>query len=159
MPDCLLLLGTNMGRRRDNLERALRWLGELKAGKVLRRSRTYDTAAVGPSQGRYLNLAVRYRTGLAPMSLLVELKRLEARAGRRPGRRWGPRPLDIDILDYAGRRLRGRWLNLPHPAAARRAFVLAPVCDVAPRWRPEGRATAARLLGRLRPSPEEVRPL
>ncbi len=159
MPECLLLLGANLGRRRENLRRALRWLDRIPGGKVLARSRLYDTAAVGPKAPRYLNMAVRYRTALSPMGLLVELKRLEARAGRRPGRRWGPRPLDVDILDYAGRCLRNPWLCLPHPDAARRAFVLAPVCDLAPDWKPAGRATAAALLRRLRPTPEEVRPL
>jgi len=157
MPDCLLLLGANLGRRRDNLRRALRWLAAAPGGRILVRSRLYDTAPWGPSRERYLNLAVRYRTALSPMGLLVELKRLESRAGRRPGPRWGPRPLDIDILDYGGRRLRGRWLRVPHQAAARRAFALVPVCDIAPRWKPAGRTTAARLLRRMRPSAEEVR--
>ena len=159
MPDCLLLLGSNLGRRRLNLDRALRWLDGPRSGRLLARSRIYDTAPVGPGRKRYLNLAVRYRTALSPMGLLVELKRLEARAGRRPGPRWGPRTLDIDILDYAGRRLRGRWLTVPHPAAAERAFVLAPVCDIAADWKPTGQATAAELLRGLRPTPEEVRPL
>ncbi|MDD5627500.1 MAG: 2-amino-4-hydroxy-6-hydroxymethyldihydropteridine diphosphokinase [Elusimicrobia bacterium] len=159
MPDCLLLLGANLGRRRDHLRRALLRLDGLRGGKVLARSRLYDTAPLGPSRRRYLNLAVRYRTPLPPMGLLVELKRLEALAGRRPGPRWSARPLDIDILDYAGRRFKSRWLSLPHPGAARRAFVLAPVCDIAPGWRPAGRATAARLLRRLAPGPQEVGPL
>jgi len=158
MPDCLLLLGANRGRREENLRRALRLLARLRGGRVLARSRVFDTAPLGPSRRRYLNQAVRYRTALSAMGLLVECKRLEALAGRRPGRRWGPRPLDIDILDYAGRRLKSRWLSLPHPEAGRRAFALAPVCDIAPRWRPQGRATAARLLRRLRPAPAEVRP-
>jgi len=159
MPDCLLLLGANLGRRQENLHRALSRLAELRGGKILARSRLYDTAPVGPSHRRYLNLAVRYRTALSPMGLLVELKRLEALAGRRPGRKWGPRPLDLDIMDYAGRRLKNRWLSLPHPSAAGRAFALAPICDIAPRWRPAGRSTAAQLLRRLGPAPHEVRPL
>ncbi|MBI5240276.1 MAG: 2-amino-4-hydroxy-6-hydroxymethyldihydropteridine diphosphokinase [Elusimicrobia bacterium] len=159
MPDCLLLLGANLGRRRENLRRAVLRLARLPGGRVLARSRLYETAPVGPGRRRYLNLAVRYRTALSPMGLLVELKRLEALAGRRPGRRWGPRPLDVDILDYAGRRLKNRWLTLPHPRAAERAFALAPVCDVAPRWRPDGRIAAARLLERLAPSAREVRRL
>ncbi len=159
MPECLLLLGSNMGRRRQRLERAAAALARLPGGRVLARSRLYDTAPVGPSRARFLNLALRYRTALSPMGLLVELKRLEAAAGRRPGRRWGPRPLDVDILDYAGLRRRGRWLTLPHPRAAGRAFALAPVCDIAPRWRPDGRTLAARLLASLAPSSREVRPL
>jgi 2-amino-4-hydroxy-6-hydroxymethyldihydropteridine diphosphokinase len=157
MPDALLLLGANLGRRRETLRRAVDRLARLPGGRVLARSRLYDTAPVGPSRKRYLNLAVRYRTELSPMGLLVELKRLEAQAGRRPGPRWGPRPLDMDILDYAGRRLKNRWLTVPHPRAARRAFVLAPVCDIAPRWKPDGRTAAARLLERLKPSLREVR--
>ncbi len=159
MPETLLLLGANLGRRRAALSQAVARLSRLPGGRVLARSRLYDTAPVGPSRKRYLNLAVRCRTALSPMGLLVELKRLEALAGRRPGPRWGPRPLDIDILDYAGRRLKSRWLTLPHPRAAARAFVLAPVCDIAPRWKPDGRTSAARLLERLAPCAREVRPL
>jgi 2-amino-4-hydroxy-6-hydroxymethyldihydropteridine diphosphokinase len=159
MPDCLLLLGANMGRREETLRLALRWLGRLRGAKVLKRSRFFDTAPVGPSARRFINLAIRYRTQLSPIGLLIELKRLEAKAGRRPGPRWGPRPLDIDILDYGKRRLSGKWLCLPHPAAARRAFVLAPVCDVAPGWKPVGKETARQILARLSPSPDEVRPL
>ena len=66
MPECLLLLGTNLGRRRENLRRALRGLDRIPGGKVLARSRLYDTAAVGPRAPRYLNMAVRYRTALSP---------------------------------------------------------------------------------------------
>ncbi|HAM35589.1 MAG TPA: 2-amino-4-hydroxy-6-hydroxymethyldihydropteridine diphosphokinase [Elusimicrobia bacterium] len=150
--DCLLALGSNMGRRRAHLRRALGRLARLPGGKILARSRFFETAAVGPRQRRYINLAVRYRTALSPMGLLVELKRLEALGGRKPGRRWGPRPLDIDIIDYGGRRLRGPWLTLPHPRAVQRAFVLAPLQDIAPQWRPAGRATTARLLARLNPA-------
>ncbi len=138
---------------------ALLRLNRLRGGKILARSLVYNTAPVGPSHRRYLNLAVRYHTALSPIGLMVELKRLEALAGRHPGRRWAARPLDIDILDYAGRRLKSRWLNLPHPDTARRAFALAPVCDIAPGWRPDGRTTAARLLRHLHPTPAEVRSL
>ncbi|MDD5655928.1 MAG: 2-amino-4-hydroxy-6-hydroxymethyldihydropteridine diphosphokinase [Elusimicrobia bacterium] len=160
MSECLLALGSNLGRRRANLLRALRRLEGLPGGRVLARSRFYDTAPEGGArQPRYLNLAARYRTSLSPMGLLVELKRLEAKAGRRPGRRRGSRPLDIDMLDFAGRRLRNPWLALPHPQAARRAFVLAPVRDIRPDWRPDGRRSAARLLQKLRPSEREVRAL
>src|SRR5262249_8436131 len=85
------------------------------------------------------------------------VKGLERQAGRRLGQTWGPRPLDIDILDFGGRRLgwppgrhrRGR-LILPHPEAHRRAFVLVPVADIAPAWRhPVLGATPARPLARL----------
>ncbi len=153
MPDYLLLLGGNAGDRRRHLETALKGLSAF--GRVLARSRVYETAPVGPSRRAYLNMALRYRTTLSAMGLLIECKRLEARAGRRPGPRWGPRPLDIDLV--GGPSSRSRWLTVPHPLAAGRAFVLAPLADVAPRWRPDGRLSVARLLRRLKPGPGIVR--
>lgn len=154
---CLLLLGGNMGQRKRTLLRALAGLETLPGGRVLKASRFFETAPVGPSRGFYLNAAALYATSLTPMGLLVECKRLEALAGRRPGPRWGARPLDIDIIDYAGRRLRSPWLVLPHPRTAGRAFALAPLCDVAPSWRPKGGETVRRLLARLKPGPAIVR--
>lgn len=94
---------------------------------------------------------------MTPMGLLVECKRLEAAAGRKPGLRWGPRPLDIDIISYGRRRLRTRWLEIPHPRAMERAFVLAPLADIAPGWKPAGKISAARLLRRLNPGPGTVK--
>jgi 2-amino-4-hydroxy-6-hydroxymethyldihydropteridine diphosphokinase len=92
----------------------------------------------------------------APAWILRLLKRLERRAGRRLGRTWGPRPLDIDILDYGGRRLgwpcrkRRGGLVIPHPEAHRRAFVLAPLAEIEPQWRhPVLGVTARVLLARL----------
>ena len=111
----------------------------------------------GGRQPDYLNAVVLTQAKLAPAALLRLTKGLERQAGRRPGRRLGPRPLDIDILDYGGRRqgwpgrARGRArLVLPHPEAHRRAFVLVPLAQVAPRWRhPVLGASARTLLGRL----------
>jgi 2-amino-4-hydroxy-6-hydroxymethyldihydropteridine diphosphokinase len=82
------------------------------------------------------------KSDLAPAALLRLVKRLEYKAGRRFARRWSPRPLDIDVLDYGGRQIgwpvrgreRGR-LILPHPEMHQRAFVLVPLLEVAPHWR------------------------
>jgi dihydroneopterin aldolase/2-amino-4-hydroxy-6-hydroxymethyldihydropteridine diphosphokinase len=156
---CLLALGSNLGDRRRNLATAIQRLGRLPDTRVLARSRVFDTVAVGPKQARFLNQALLCRTTLSPMGLLVELKRLEVAAGRRPGRRWGPRPLDLDILDFGGLRMRGPWLRLPHREAAKRAFVLAPVCDIRPAWKPDGRRSAKTLLAGLSRVDELVRPL
>src|SRR3989338_6759947 len=113
--ECLLLLGGNRGDRFKHLKQALAALNRLPGTRVLKRSRIYETAPVGPSRRPFLNLAARIKTALSPMGLLVECKRLEALAGRRPGLRWGPRPLGIDIFSY--RRLRGqcRWARISHP--------------------------------------------
>ena len=95
----LIALGSNQGRRLARLRRAARALGRLPRTRFLKGSSVYESAPQGPGrQGPYLNAAVLLRTGLAPSGLLVELKRLEALAGRRPGPRWGPRPLDLDII-------------------------------------------------------------
>lgn len=145
-----LLLGSNLGDRRSHLREALAALEQLPGSKVAARSRLYDTAPLGPSRRRFLNMAVKLRTSLSPMGLLIELKRLEALAGRRPGPRWGDRPLDIDILVYGAKRARTPWLTLPHPRLLERAFALAPLAEL--RRRP-----FAALLKRLNPAPGTVK--
>ena len=154
---CLLLLGGNRGDRQATLRQALRGLARLPGTRVLARSRLYETAPVGPSRRPFLNLAVRARTALSPMGLLAELKRLEAAAGRRPGPRWGARPLDIDILSYGSLRSRSPFLAVPHPRISERSFVLAPLSDLAPSWRPTGGPTVRALLRRLNPDDRTVR--
>ena len=155
--DCLLLLGGNQGDRLARLRRAVRELDRLPKTRVTRRSLVYETAPVGPSDAPYLNLVVEARTALSPMGLLVELKRLEAAAGRRPAARWTARPLDLDILRYGSLRMSTAWLTLPHPGILERAFVLAPLCELAPRWKPDGRRSAALRLRQLNPGPGTVR--
>jgi len=128
---------------------------------VVSGSPSYSTAPVGHQrQPRYLNFVLEIRTGLPAGSLLRVLKRLERRAGRRPARHAGPRPLDIDIIDYpqvrtrwpGPRRRRAGQLILPHPECHRRAFVLVPLLDIAPYWRhPQLQATGRLLLARLGP--------
>jgi 2-amino-4-hydroxy-6-hydroxymethyldihydropteridine diphosphokinase len=133
----LVALGSNLGDRLRHLRRARRALDRLPGTRVVAVSDVYESAPVGPGRQRpYLNAVAALRTTLKPLSLLVELKRLEAAAGRRPGRRWGPRPLDLDILSYGRLRMRTPLLTLPHPLAARRAFVTVPVADLAGRRPP-----------------------
>jgi 2-amino-4-hydroxy-6-hydroxymethyldihydropteridine diphosphokinase len=153
----LLLLGANLGDRARALRRAVDALRATEGVRVAAVSRVYETAPVGPSELPYYNQALRVLTTRTPMGLLLVAKRLEAAAGRRPGPRWGARPLDVDILDWDGRRARTPWLTLPHPRVAERAFVLAPLRDVAARWRPDGRRTVAALLAAASPGPDAVK--
>jgi 2-amino-4-hydroxy-6-hydroxymethyldihydropteridine diphosphokinase len=108
----------------------------------------YETEAVGNArQPAYVNAVALIDTSLPPEALLRVLKGIERRAGRRGGRPWGPRTLDIDILDYGGQvrhwrgtrpafgNARARPLVLPHPLAHERPFVLRPLLDIAPGWR------------------------
>jgi 2-amino-4-hydroxy-6-hydroxymethyldihydropteridine diphosphokinase len=124
-------------------------------------SRLYVTRPVGVAdQPDFHNAAVALDTPAAPdpasaaVALLVALKGLEAAFGRQRRRRWGPRELDLDLLVFGRHRIHverppaarsddparpGRqWLVVPHPAAAERLFVLAPLADLAPRLAPPG---------------------
>jgi 2-amino-4-hydroxy-6-hydroxymethyldihydropteridine diphosphokinase len=123
----------------------------------------YETEAVGNAkQPAYVNAVAALDTSLSPEALLRVLKGIERRSGRRGGRPWGPRTLDIDILDYDGlvRHWRGRApdfsragprpLVLPHPLAHERPFVLTPLLGVASKWRhPVLQRSAAELLRAL----------
>jgi 2-amino-4-hydroxy-6-hydroxymethyldihydropteridine diphosphokinase len=126
--------------------------------RILATSHIYDTAPLGPGrQAPYRNAVLLLQAHVTPAALLRLIKRIERHAGRRLGARWGPRSLDIDILDYGGRRLgwprrrrqRGR-LILPHPEMHARSFVLVPLLEVDPHWRhPALGVTGRALLARL----------
>lgn len=141
----LLALGTNLGDRWANLRRAVRALARLMV--VERVSPVYETAPWGiADQPEFLNLCLSATTTLAPEPLLAALKGLEARLGRRPGRRWGPRLIDMDLLFYDDLIWQGGGLSLPHPRLAERAFVLAPLADIAPGFRhPQSGLTVAEM--------------
>jgi len=124
-------LGSNMGDRRQNLERALELLSQrLQIGKA---SSIYDTEPVGSiDQPRFLNLVCQVYTGLAPEELLTLAKSIEVKLGREPGKPNSPRPIDIDILFYGDRVVKTRELVIPHPRLTERAFVLVPLAEIAP---------------------------
>lgn len=101
---------------------------------------------MGPPQPTFVNAAARVRTTLPPMALLRLLQRMEAAAGRRRERRWGPRTLDLDLLHYEGVRLRRPELVLPHPGLAERPFVLAPLAEIDPQLVPSADGRTVREL-------------
>ena len=84
-----------------------------------------------------------------PPQMLRAVKAIEREFGRRRGRRWGPRVLDLDIVDWSG----GKWispgLTVPHPAAARREFVIGPLASIAPQWKLQAPLSAHHLAHRL----------
>ncbi|HEV7534814.1 MAG TPA: 2-amino-4-hydroxy-6-hydroxymethyldihydropteridine diphosphokinase [Acidimicrobiia bacterium] len=128
-------LGSNVGDRAAHLQSAVDGLAA-RAGRVVAISPVYETEPVGgPAQPDYLNAVVAVETALSPRELLVVGKALEAEAGREPpdpGRRWGPRPLDVDVLMVGDEHVNEPDLVVPHPRIHQRAFVLAPLADVAP---------------------------
>jgi 2-amino-4-hydroxy-6-hydroxymethyldihydropteridine diphosphokinase len=118
----------------------------------------YRSAAVSPiAQPDFLNTVVVARSAMAPEELLAMAKELERAVGRRQGPRWGPRPLDVDLLLVGETRRDSGELALPHPRLHQRAFVLAPLADLLPELRlPQGR-TVRELLAQLPPGPPLVR--
>jgi 2-amino-4-hydroxy-6-hydroxymethyldihydropteridine diphosphokinase len=112
---------------------AMRALTDL--GSVAARSRILRTAPLGPAGRSFANAVALLETDLPPPALLARLKQLERRFGRRRGRRWGARVLDLDIILWSG----GSWmeagLTIPHPEYRKRRFVLAPLAEVAPQLR------------------------
>ena len=118
---------------------------------VERLSTIRATEAVGPAGRAFANAAAILRSRLDPPELLAELKALESAFGRRPGRRWGPRVLDLDIVLWSKGSWVGPGLIVPHPEFRRRAFVLEPLAEVAADWRdPLTGLTIRHLLARLR---------
>jgi len=125
-----LSLGSNLGNRQENLDRALQMLSErMRIGKV---SSVYDTEPVGPiAQPRFLNLACEAFTRLTPEGLLALVKAIEQKMGRY-SRSGEPRIIDIDIVLYGDQVVNSPNLVIPHPQMAERAFVLVPLAEIAP---------------------------
>jgi 2-amino-4-hydroxy-6-hydroxymethyldihydropteridine diphosphokinase len=127
-------LGSNEGDRAAHLQGAIDALGATAGVLVVAVSPVYETEPVGgPPQGDYLNAVVAVETILSPRDLLDVAKRAEAAAGRAPGgERWGPRPLDVDILLVGHELVNEPDLTVPHARLFERHFVLAPLGDLDP---------------------------
>lgn len=127
-------LGSNLGSRRDNLAAAVAALAAAEQVAVVEHSAVYETEPWGyREQPAFLNCAVGLDTLLSPAELLALCKEIEQRLGRRPGRRFGPRVVDLDILLYGNQvvKLETPDLTIPHPRLHQRAFVLLPLAEIA----------------------------
>jgi 2-amino-4-hydroxy-6-hydroxymethyldihydropteridine diphosphokinase len=119
-------------------------------GEVERVSGIRPTPALGPAGRGFANAVLILKTNLAPDQLLAALKAIERDFGRRGGRRWGPRVLDLDIILWSEGPWGGPGPLIPHPEFRGRGFVLAPLAEVAPSWRdPISGASVRQLLFRL----------
>lgn len=123
-------LGSNLSDRRRNLAVALRRLEPLVRVEAV--SSLYETAPLGPQdQPSFFNAVCRAVTGLSPLDLLRHLQEIERGLGRRPSARWGPRPIDLDLLLYGDEVIDEPALRVPHPELPNRAFVLVPLAELA----------------------------
>jgi len=129
--EVFVALGSNLGNRVDNLSGAMKALEGFMT--IAAWSPVYDTAPeYVTDQPRFLNMVVRGETVLSAPDLLVRLKQVEADLGRVAGQRFGPRPIDLDILFYGDAVIDLPDLTVPHPRLAERVFVLRPLADIAP---------------------------
>lgn len=129
-------LGSNLGDRDALLRAALDRLATV--ARITRVSSVWDTAPLlVTDQPRFHNIVAEAWTRLDPLALLDAIKRIERELGRVPGPRYGPRPVDIDILLYDELILETPALTIPHAQLAVRAFALAPLAEIAPHaWHP-----------------------
>lgn len=141
MTRAVLGLGANLGQPVEALRRAVAGLDAHADVTVTAVSGLWRTAPVGgPEQPAYLNAVVLVETSLDADQLLAVAHALEAGAGRVRDVRWGPRTLDVDLLDVQGVACDDPALTIPHPRAHERAFVLVPWRQVAPSWVLEARS-------------------
>ncbi|NJK95441.1 MAG: 2-amino-4-hydroxy-6-hydroxymethyldihydropteridine diphosphokinase [Bacteroidales bacterium] len=132
MAQVYLSLGSNLGNRMENLEKALDLLSK-NTGEIMLRSYVYETGSWGYQGLNYLNMAVKILTRLEPGELMVALKKIEKDMGRvkTPGI-YTDRSIDLDILFYDNLIYQSSDLEIPHPQIPNRLFVLAPLMDIAP---------------------------
>lgn len=141
-------IGSNLGDKIKNCESAINRLGGCRGNRILRRSALYRTEPVGyVEQDWFVNCVVKVETAFGPYELLGWLRNLERALGRRETFAWGPRVIDLDILFFNGEELTSKDLQIPHPHLHERAFVLVPLCEIAPEVvHPGLKKTAQRLL-------------
>lgn len=123
-------LGSNLGDRLTNLQRAVDLLAAQRNVTVVRSSRVYETDPVGPAQPDFLNAVIEVETSLPARGLLRSCQEVERALGRERSERWGPRTIDVDILTFDDERIDESDLVVPHPRIRERGFVLTPLLEL-----------------------------
>lgn len=156
MPLAFVALGANLADPVAQVRAALEALTRLPESRLLGTSSLYRTAPIGiHGQPDFINAVAALETSLAPQALLATLFTIEAQFGRRRDYRHAPRTLDLDLLLYGDETLDTPELQLPHPRMHLRAFVLAPLLEIAPECVIPGRGRAAAWLPAVSMQPIE----
>lgn len=133
MVEAVIGLGSNLGDRLAHLQKGI--TGLARSGcDVVALSSVFETKPVGPSQPSYLNAVVVVETSLSPRELMTVCLDIEQESGRERLEKWGPRTLDMDVLDIAGVTSSDSYVVVPHPLSHERGFVLVPWAQVRPEW-------------------------
>jgi 2-amino-4-hydroxy-6-hydroxymethyldihydropteridine diphosphokinase len=126
-------VGSNLGDKRKNINRALELLTGSSEVIFTKRSSFYQTDPVGyKEQDWFLNMVVEIATSLTPWELLNRLMAIENEMGRQREIHWGPRIIDLDILLYGQLKINSPDLQVPHPRLEERAFVVVPLAEISP---------------------------
>ncbi len=148
-PTAFIALGSNLGDPESQVRRGFAALAELPQTRLEAASSLYRSAPVGHAdQPDFINAVAKLSTGLAPQALLAALLAVEARFGRERSFANAPRTLDLDLLLYDAATLCEPGLRVPHPRMHQRAFVLAPLVEIAPDCVIPGLGPAANWLAR-----------
>ena len=132
--DAFIGVGSNLGSREENIEKALELLGT-SSTKLVKTSNHYETKPISDTpQSDYLNLAVHVKTLLSPAALMNHLHKIETQLEREREERWVARTIDLDLLFFGNKILNTPDLTLPHPKLHERLFVLAPLADLIPNF-------------------------
>lgn len=152
-------MGSNMGDRILNCRRAIAAIASSKENRILRCSPFYETEPIGKKeQGWFINGVIALETSLPPHGLMDLLLGIENRLGRVRIEKWGPRPIDLDILFYGNEVINEKDLQIPHPQVPERLFVLAPLADIAPDLRhPVLNQTVRKMRGALKGNEKVIR--
>ncbi|MBK8089004.1 MAG: 2-amino-4-hydroxy-6-hydroxymethyldihydropteridine diphosphokinase [Chitinophagaceae bacterium] len=142
-----ILLGSNMGNRKQFLNKAIKQITE-QSGSLVKESSIYETAAWGNTkQAAFLNQVIFIETKHSPDDLMKSLLEIETGLGRIRTEKYGPRTIDLDILFFDELIYHSSTVTLPHPALQKRRFVLIPLAELSPRKiHPVYRKTINRLL-------------
>ena len=141
----IIALGSNLAEPVAQIRTAVAAIAALPHTRVTAVSALYRTAPVGyTEQPDFINAVLQAETALAAADLLAALHGIEQAAGRERSFRNAPRTLDLDIIDYGGQVYDGITLQLPHPRAFERGFVMIPLAEIAPDYRLPGQTLSAK---------------
>ena len=124
-------IGSNLGNKTEQCERAVSEILKHDHHKLLAKSSFFKTKPIGSTfQDWFVNSVIKIETDLGPIQLLQVLKTIESQMGRTKTYRWGPRMIDLDILFFDDTEMKTEVLQIPHPLAHERQFVLAPLAEI-----------------------------